>query len=334
MPSLIGEGITSFEQAGAVLLRCRLSDCMWQTVKRYENITVAARSLCIHDGRVTWFEGSHYGALNEGVITEIDNIDSAISYKIVDVTRVESNPEAGQYFIASNRMTLTVKNDIEHLAEIESLFEKGDFVLKIGRFLTLTVDGEATITEVGENVTFRFNYKDVDGTFLSIDISVDFYLMAGNQKSAYFEVRLRGVSEDWKRNAGGIYSIGTGESTPRSEGVSYYSGAGVSDPKQEYDAPWFDDADEKKPSTQFGKHTGMVSKMVSQDGNLRMISGFGNLDYLDDNDSIAAAENNWQTLTMRKTLDMRVPVLETNGKVVMDLLKERAFVSLSIIRRD
>ena len=333
LPTLVGNAITSQEQAGAALLRCRFSDCTWQTVKTYDNITVAARSLCIHDGRVMWFEGSHYSALNEGQLTEIDNIDSAISYRIADVERVASNPDKGEYFIntGESNINLTVKNDIANLAEIESLFEKGDFVLKIGRFLSLTVDGEATITEIGDNITFRFDYKDVDGTFLGVGISVDFYLVTDNQKSAYLENRLRGVDADWKRETGGIYSIGTGESKPRSEGVSFYSGEGIADPKADYEMPWWVEEPEVKQSIQFGKHTGMVSRMVSRDSNLHLISGFGNLDYVDDNDSVAAAENNWQHLVLRKTLDMRVPVLETNDRVVMDLLKELAFISLSII---
>ena len=331
LPTLIGNAITSQEQAGAVLLRCRFSDCTWEEIKKYENIGVAARSLCVHDGRVYWFEGSHYSAFNEGQLTEIENINSPVSYRIAEVERVASNPDAGEYFVGASHITLIVENDIANYAQIKALFETGDFLLKLGRFLSLTVDGEATITEGTDETTFRFDYKDVDGTFLAEGTSVDFHLFTDNQKSAYSEARLRGVVSDWKDKAGGIFSIDTGESTPRAEGVSFFSGEGIADPKQNYDVPWFEEEPAVKRSSLFGKHTGMVSRMVSEDDNLHLISGFGNLDYVDDNDHLTAAENNWQHLALRKTLDMRVPVLHTNDRVVMDLLKELAFISLSII---
>ena len=65
--------------AAAVLFRVDTRDCSFQIIKKYPHITMAARSLFAHDGRMYGFEGSHYGFLNDGNVTNFE--DGIASYQ-------------------------------------------------------------------------------------------------------------------------------------------------------------------------------------------------------------------------------------------------------------
>ena len=60
------------EQAGAELWRVRISDGQQRLIKSWSYVTIAARSLCVHDGAVHFFEGSHLAyQLNDRVETDV-----------------------------------------------------------------------------------------------------------------------------------------------------------------------------------------------------------------------------------------------------------------------
>lgn len=56
-------------QAGALLFRLNTADCTFEIIKAYPSITLAARSLTVHNNRLYYIEGSHYAYLNEGEAT-------------------------------------------------------------------------------------------------------------------------------------------------------------------------------------------------------------------------------------------------------------------------
>lgn len=49
------------DEAGAALFEVNLTDSTCRIIKQYAFITIAARSLTVHQNRLWWFEGSHYG---------------------------------------------------------------------------------------------------------------------------------------------------------------------------------------------------------------------------------------------------------------------------------
>ena len=60
------------EQAGAELWQIRISDGQSRLIKSWNYVTLAARSLCVHDGAVHFFEGSHLAyQLNDRVETDV-----------------------------------------------------------------------------------------------------------------------------------------------------------------------------------------------------------------------------------------------------------------------
>lgn len=66
--TFLDRGATFFIAAGAVLYRVNVKTCVFEILKRYENITFAARSLVAINGRVYGFEGSHYNFINDGLV--------------------------------------------------------------------------------------------------------------------------------------------------------------------------------------------------------------------------------------------------------------------------
>ena len=60
-PARIGAELANQTEAGAFLMEVDLTTNQCRVIKRWAYITIAARSLEVHDGEVYWFEGSHYG---------------------------------------------------------------------------------------------------------------------------------------------------------------------------------------------------------------------------------------------------------------------------------
>lgn len=71
--TFLDDGATIYIQAGAVLYRINTSTCAFQIIKRYKNVTKAARSLVAHEGRMYGIEGSHYAHLNDGLVNDYTN---------------------------------------------------------------------------------------------------------------------------------------------------------------------------------------------------------------------------------------------------------------------
>ena len=53
--------LSNENEAGAALFEVNLTDATCRIIKQYAYMTIAARSLIVHQNRLWWFEGSHYG---------------------------------------------------------------------------------------------------------------------------------------------------------------------------------------------------------------------------------------------------------------------------------
>lgn len=83
-------GILPVQQAGAVLYRLNMVTCAWTVLRTYPAVTLAARSFCVKDGRVYWFEGSNYAYLNEGETRDVQSDDA--EDKAFKLTRIRGVP--------------------------------------------------------------------------------------------------------------------------------------------------------------------------------------------------------------------------------------------------
>ena len=106
--TFLDSGATFFIAAGAVLYRVNVNTCAFQIIKRYENITFAARSLAAINGRVYGFEGSHYNFINDGLV--INRETGVAEYRRSRFRDVEDDwrKKCGNLFsIANNESELT-----------------------------------------------------------------------------------------------------------------------------------------------------------------------------------------------------------------------------------
>lgn len=77
--TFIDDGATFFIPAGAVLYRLDITDCSFEIIKQYKNVTTAARSLTEYKNRVYGVEGSHYAHLNDGIATDVISGDEVFT---------------------------------------------------------------------------------------------------------------------------------------------------------------------------------------------------------------------------------------------------------------
>ena len=106
--TFLDSGATFFIAAGAVLYRVNVRTCIFEIIKRYENITFAARSLAAINGRIYGFEGSHYNFINDGLVTNRET--NASEYRRSRFRDVEDDwrKQCGNLFsIANDESELT-----------------------------------------------------------------------------------------------------------------------------------------------------------------------------------------------------------------------------------
>ena len=66
-------------EAGAFLMEVNLTTNVCRVIKRWAFITIAARSLEVHDGEVYWFEGSHYGnRRRQAIVNDTPDADGSL----------------------------------------------------------------------------------------------------------------------------------------------------------------------------------------------------------------------------------------------------------------
>ena len=79
-----------------------VTNCAFEIIKRYDNITFAARSLAAINGRIYGFEGSHYNHLNDGLV--INRETGTAEYRRSRFRDVQENwrKECGNLFSIAN----------------------------------------------------------------------------------------------------------------------------------------------------------------------------------------------------------------------------------------
>ena len=81
------------------------------------------------------------------------------------------------------------------------------------------------------------------------------------------------------------------------------------------------DENEAVRDKDYGIHGGTASPMISVNGKLQLISGYGDLRNIHDIEHPVSDVFNWQLLSLQDTIEPRLPVLETNGLTGWALLE-------------
>ena len=137
--------------------------------------------------------------------------------------------------------------------------------------------------------------------------------------------RLKGVPDNWKGQIGHLYSVINPQTldlnpAPVDLGLNYAS-ALPSDSPHGVDR-------------YYGTHGGTASPIREVNGGLTFVTGYGNLDKIDDNDNEVAKYENWQQVRYDNPIEFRLPELETNDRTGFDIVKVMAIATNSIVGFD
>ena len=137
--------------------------------------------------------------------------------------------------------------------------------------------------------------------------------------------RLKGVPDDWKGQIGHLYSVINPQPldlnpAPVDLGLNYASALPSDSP---HGVDRF-----------YGTHGGTASPIREVNGGLTFVTGYGNLDKIDDNDNEVAKYENWQQVRYDNPIEFRMPELETNDRTGFDIAKVLAIATNSIFSFD
>lgn len=110
--TFLDDGATDYIQAGAVLYRVHKTTCVFEIIKRYKNVTTAARSLVAYNNRMYGLEGSHYVHLNDGLVYDVN--EGGNIYKRARFRDVDENwkRDCGNLFSIANTETEITQHGI------------------------------------------------------------------------------------------------------------------------------------------------------------------------------------------------------------------------------
>ena len=347
-PTLLGHHLDLDSQASAALVKVNMSTCTWTVLKQYRFVSTAARSLHLKNNEVYWFEGSHYCYYNEGLFRRIEAPDGVFYvHWIGDPTDTDDPNEKGrwtrkatasndgEYSVSGSQITFVTSRTSASYTDVRETLGNnarmfiGDALIRIGTI---------TLTNVNVNVArYVASFTLISGTLPAVDDKDEIHLLAGNSVEVFSKYRLRPLAaaadvsgDDWKAEVGHLYKVNAG-GTITDLGLNWVSSDLSEEPRPDA-TPYFE---KERIDRGYGVHGGTASPMVEDaDGNLHLITGYGNLDDVADNTSEAARLGNWQQIVYSDTLNRNLPVLETNERTVWDILKDAAVMTDSVISFD
>ena len=111
------------------------------------------------------------------------------------------------------------------------------------------------------------------------------------EEKSYKLTRTRGVPQDWKSKIGNIASISNIEANITDHGIGFVSAEPSDSPHGVHD-PYY------------GIHGGTASPMID-DGNLKMITGYGDFTEVTENEKDTAKKENLQTVKLGTALSTK-----------------------------
>ena len=98
-------------------------------------------------------------------------------------------------------------------------------------------------------------------------------------------------------------------------------------------SPTRESFEQRRRTPGYGRHGGMATPMVVEDGNIHLIPGFGDLSAIKSTlyktrnrqenkvDPVTDIDN-WNWITFSKNIEKRLPLLETNGRTYYEVLQD------------
>ena len=276
--------------------------------------------------------------ITRGVFKVIQNVDGEFYQSLGELERKASATEAGQYQVLTSpdRLRILLDRDAADYADQKQALRTKDRLI-IGERLILRISNYAVV-EAGAIGTFTVNYS-TDGTLPVDDVTSPFRVNIGEYGEVYSKYRLRDLynqaeyhDTDWKSQIGRLYKLDNTGIAITDLGINWVSSEVADDPNRDAERPYWER--EPKPDKFYGVHGGTASPIVHADGKLHIITGYGDLDKVADNESEAARIENYQQVRYDPELSRKVVNFTTNDKTAWDLLKDAAALTNSYIAFD
>ena len=333
-PTLEATGINTEIQAGAELVKTNLTTNTFTVLKEYDSVTTAARSLQIVDGKLYFFEGSHYAYYNEGPIRQIADPERDSIVEIGDYTRKAMSEDAtnpGEWFLASETtFRFVINREREDYQSIRDVLRDGNTFL-IGPTRMRILSASAVDSADRTNWTVRFELLNTVPFPPAEDERIFRILDVSNVETVYSNNRLRGVSDDWKASIGRLYELDTADDSITDLGINWVSADISDDPHIRDKRPYYVDEEDQYFDPYYGVHGGTASPIVWDGENVNLITGYGHLDNVTDNDDETARIENWNLITYSPDINTKLPVLDTNRKNVLQVLEDFSIITGTII---
>ena len=185
-----------------------------------------------------------------------------------------------------------------------------------------------------------------DVAFPSLDDESSLSLNIVRDNNVFSKNRLRLNDDvDWKSQIGHVYSYDATDGVS-DLGLNWISGDINDNPNRDMPRPYYEiqndlndgvdiNTAEEQPIDRFyGVHGGMISPMLSDGDKLHLISHYGKLDDINNNDSEIARGDNLQWVTYDSLLNKKIPQLTTNDTNILQILESLTTITDSILGFD
>ena len=351
----VAEAITGEIQASAVLIRTNLTNCTRQLLRYYDDVSTAACGLKVVGNRIYFFEGCYYAYYNEGLLRQIGNPQEARTIELTErrqgalddsgerITGTFSGGVVGhQVHVPTawrvdkeGQISIRIDTNNADFQTIRRGFKRGSIVAfgSIPSMRRLLIESvELNITQ--RNGVFTITYIALDDfDFPAVGTKTELHLGITNTEEVYSVNRLRDLQEqdNWKAEIGHLYSISAGTGTISDLGLNWKSSDVEDNPHADEPVPHYLGLENQPVDRFYGVHGGMISPIVHDGTKLHFITGYGNINEIDDNESEASRLENWQWITYHENLNRKVVKLETNGRTALELLEEVCKITDSIM---
>ena len=113
-------------------------------------------------------------------------------------------------------------------------------------------------------------------------------------------------------------------------GINWVSADVSDDPNSDKMRPYYEDEQERYIDPFYGVHGGTASPMVWDGDSLNLVTGYGKLDNVVDNEDETARIKNWHQIQLRTTLSKKIPLLETNNRRVLEIMQDISVLTSTI----
>ena len=341
-PLFVAKAITGEVQAGAALVRCNLTNCTWQTLRLYRQVSAAARSLFVMNNRMHFFEGGSQAYYNEGDFHQLSNPGDFNTVVIDnDAERIDGAFPTGPFGM-SFPVKWRLSNDQKSL-EIRLNREEPDYQsqrqnIRTGRIFLIDrirlLITNVSRSELDTTTVFTIQFINLDNAaFPAVEQGSTIQVSTSDYETVFSTSRLRGT-DGWKSRVGYLNQIDPVSGAISNLGLNWKSSDIQNNPNSGKKPPYTVESGMLPVDRFYGIHGGTISPIIYDGEKVNLITGYGNLQDIDKNDAEVSRIDNWQWIQYHNNLNRKIVKLETNDKTLLEILQDILLMTNSIMYLD